>query len=192
MYGKSHTLTDCCIEPNSPLNPKTEYGKSKLRAEIELQKVMDGSMLLSIIRPPSVYGYGCRGDLFKRYEKIAMLMPWIPKCEMSCLQGLLFIDNLCNVVHALIKGRREGTYHPQDRKLLSTSEILREIRIQKGKNCRVSRYLGKVISLCSFFSIYSKLFGAVSYSELFFQRELLECAMLTTHDGLRKMYRSEK
>lgn len=191
VYGKGHVLKDYCIEPGYPLEPVTEYAKSKLKAEKKLTQVIDGSMILSIIRPPSVYGRGCKGNLFERYRQIADLLPRMPACEPNCLQGVLHIDNLCSAVCAIIEQRKEGCFHPQDSQLLSTVELLCEIRKNLGKKSGVSRALGKAASVFSFLSVYKKLFGSIYYSSLFEEQELLSCPMITTQEGLRRMYHEE-
>ena len=45
---------------NSQCNPEDEYGKSKLKAEISLQKLEDENFRVSVIRTPIVYGYGVK------------------------------------------------------------------------------------------------------------------------------------
>lgn len=191
VYGKGHVLKDCCVYPSSTLNPTTEYAKSKLQAEKELRQMIDGDMILSIVRPPSVYGSGCKGNLFDIYGKIAANLWLIPECEPNCLQGLLYIDNLCSVAYEIIKNRKAGYYHPQDSELLSTAELLNEIRKYQGKKSSISRALGKVTSIFSFMSIYKKLFGAVYYSADFKEHEGISSTMLTTREGLWRMYHEE-
>lgn len=41
-------------------NPNTNYGKSKLMAEEALNKLSDDSFKVVILRPPMVYGEGCK------------------------------------------------------------------------------------------------------------------------------------
>lgn len=188
VYGRGHVLQDCCIVPDSPLCPKTEYAKSKLQAEQALQQSIDSSMVLSIVRPPSVYGRGCKGNLFYRYEKIASLLPRIPACEPDCLQGLLYIDNLCSAIYAIINDRKAGCFHPQDSSLLTMTEILCEIQRCRSGKSYVSDALGRLVSLFSFMPVYQKLFGAVYYADCFAEQEALSSSILTTREGLRRMY----
>lgn len=192
VYGKGHVLKDCSIEPGDALNPSTEYAKSKLLAETELQKLALDSMALSIVRPPSVYGCGCKGNLFDRYYKIAGMLPVIPECEPQCLQGVVYIDNLSQAVYSIIRDRKAGCFHPQDNELLSTAQLLNEIRKHQSKNSKISRALGKIGSVFSFVSVYKKLFGAVYYSPKFSERESLSDTMLTTREGLRRMYNEKE
>ena len=50
------------INKDTPLNPNTAYGKSKLEAEGLIKKLGDESFVITIIRPPMVYGKGCKGN----------------------------------------------------------------------------------------------------------------------------------
>lgn len=188
VYGRGHVLQDCCITPGSPFCPKTEYAKSKLQAEQALQQSIGDSMVLSIVRPPSVYGRGCKGNLFDRYEKVAGLLPRVPACEPDCLQGLLYIDNLCGTIYAIINDRKAGCFHPQDSSLLTMTEILCEIRRCRGRKCHVSGAFGRLVSLFSFVPVYRKLFGAVYYADRFAAQEALSSVMLPTREGLWRMY----
>ena len=191
VYGKGHVTENCCIEPGDPLSPTTLYAKSKMQAESMLQNLIDNNMILSIIRPPSVYGRGCKGNLFDKYTKIANFLYLIPECEPSCFQGVLYIDNLSNAIFEIIRDRKSGCYHPQDNDLLTTAELLYKIRRHLGKKGSVSFWLGKAVSLLSSCSIYKKLFGSVYYSQDFKKQESLHSTMLSTDEGLRRMYEKE-
>ena len=53
-YGSADNTPQGYLEENSPQNPRTEYGKSKLRAEKELQQITDLPWI--ILRPTGVFG----------------------------------------------------------------------------------------------------------------------------------------
>lgn len=192
VYGKGHVLKNCAVQPGDKLYASTGYAKSKLEAETELHKLIGDKMILSIVRPPSVYGKGCKGNLFDRYYKIAGMLPVIPECEPDCLQGVVHIDNLATAVYSIINGRTAGCFHPQDSELLSTGELLNEIRKYQSKKSKLSRTLGKLGSVFSFVSVYKKLFGAVYYSPRFSETESYSGAMITTREGLRRMYNEKE
>ena len=58
VYG----LDTGVINEETPLNPRTHYGKSKLEAEQKLQKLADKTFNITILRPPMVYGKNCKGN----------------------------------------------------------------------------------------------------------------------------------
>jgi nucleoside-diphosphate-sugar epimerase len=47
---------------DTPLNPNSAYGKSKIEAEELINKLEDNSFTVATLRPPMVYGKGCRGN----------------------------------------------------------------------------------------------------------------------------------
>ena len=68
VYGKHKSITQWQIDGSEELTPYTLYGKSKLEAEQEIVKLQDENFMISIVRPPSVYGYGCKGKGYHSYE----------------------------------------------------------------------------------------------------------------------------
>ncbi|MCT7468641.1 NAD-dependent epimerase/dehydratase family protein [Aliarcobacter cryaerophilus] len=65
------------MNEKSDYTPLTEYGKSKLRAEIELQKLDNKNFKVSIIRPPIVYGKNAPGNM-KSLLKLINKVPLLP------------------------------------------------------------------------------------------------------------------
>jgi UDP-glucose 4-epimerase len=59
VYGEDKEKLD----ENTPYEPITPYGKSKLEAEKELLKLNDDSFIVSIIRPPMIYGKNAPGNI---------------------------------------------------------------------------------------------------------------------------------
>ena len=53
-------------------HPKNNYGKSKLQAEEKILSLSDEDFKVCIIRPPMVYGEGCKGNYqtdFSTYQQ---------------------------------------------------------------------------------------------------------------------------
>lgn len=66
VYG----LESGVIDEHTPLKPKSNYGKSKLQAEELIKPLEDDSFKIAILRPPMVYGKGCKGN-YPRLAKLA-------------------------------------------------------------------------------------------------------------------------
>lgn len=62
---------------NTVCNPEDDYGKSKLKAEQELQKLEDENFKISIIRTPIVYGYGVKANI-KNLINLVNKVPVLP------------------------------------------------------------------------------------------------------------------
>ena len=58
VYGKDTGLITNDTKPE----PKTNYGKSKLQAEELIKDLCNDSFRVCILRPPMVYGEGCKGN----------------------------------------------------------------------------------------------------------------------------------
>ncbi len=186
VYGKGRSLKNCKVSPEDMLCAEKSYAKSKLEAERRLSELAEENFKLAIVRPPSVYGKGCRGDLFDKYIKIACKLSKIPNCEKNVFQGMVHIDNLTQCIQIIAEEGRTGTFHPQDKELLTSSQLLYQIRIYKGKKAKLSTFLGKIIKVIAFTSVYKKLFGGVYYSEGFDNIENISQRFISTAEGLKR------
>ena len=65
------------IKKNTKLNPKSNYGKSKLQAEEFINSLQDDNFSVAILRPPMTYGKGCKGN-YPRLSKLALKVPFFP------------------------------------------------------------------------------------------------------------------
>ena len=50
------------INKDTPTNPKNNYGISKIEAENQIKLLENDHFKITIIRPPMVYGMGCKGN----------------------------------------------------------------------------------------------------------------------------------
>ena len=62
--------------------PANFYGKSKLAAEEALQKLADEHFVVSIVRPPMIYGRECTGN-YRLLEKLATKIPFFLRQAMK-------------------------------------------------------------------------------------------------------------
>ena len=58
VYG----VEEGVITRETPPAPKSNYGKSKIQAEEKLNELADENFKVAIMRPPMVYGDGCKGN----------------------------------------------------------------------------------------------------------------------------------
>lgn len=135
VYSDSTTVVD----ENTPTNPDNAYGKSKLQAEEKISKLSSNDFVVSIIRPPMIYGKGCKGN-YNSLRKIAVKSPVFPKVNNK--RSMLYIDNLSEFIYQLIRFRRGGVFFPQNAELVNTSEWVKNIAKEKGKDIFLSRLLG--------------------------------------------------
>ena len=65
IYGKNTGR----INKDTMPKPNSYYGKSKWQAEVALEQLVSETFQVAILRPPMVYGDGCRGNysLLKKF-----------------------------------------------------------------------------------------------------------------------------
>jgi len=149
------------ITKNTHPNPKSNYGKSKLQAEEEINKLADDNYKVCVIRPPMVYGQGCKGN-FQTVVKIVKKLPFFPRIKNQ--RSLIYIDNLSSFVKLCIDRELFGLYMPQNREYVETVCMARGIADKLGKKVYFSCLLGVgVFLICPFVSVAKKAFGSLIY-----------------------------
>ncbi|MBQ6907295.1 MAG: NAD-dependent epimerase/dehydratase family protein [Clostridia bacterium] len=151
------------ITKQTPANPKSNYGKSKLMAEEEICKMADESFKICILRPPMVYGKGCKGN-FNGIVKLVDKLPFFP--SVKNLRSQIYIDNLSNFVKKAIDEELCGLFFPQNRHYMNTSDIAKWISEKKGKKIFESNFLGLCVKAVQpFFSAAKKAFSTLIYKD---------------------------
>jgi nucleoside-diphosphate-sugar epimerase len=124
---------------DTPPNPITHYGKSKLLAEeyILSQQIPDGKRVY-ILRPCMIHGPGNKGNLNLLYNIVSKGFPW-PLGSFENSRSYLSIENLCFVIKELIEGDDipSGVYNVADDVPLSTNELVNMIAELKGKKANI-------------------------------------------------------
>ena len=127
------------MNEKSNYRPLTEYGKSKLRAEIELQKLDNKNFKVSIIRPPIVYGKNAPGNM-KSLLKLFNKVPLLPCGKIENKRSMVYIGNLCHLVYETITQEKSGIFLASDDEPLSTSRLIELV----AKNLDKKIYLVKI------------------------------------------------
>ena len=157
VYGE----VEGAITETTPLKPVTMYGKSKLAAENQLQKLASKQFKVVIVRPPMVYGENCPGN-YTRLKKLAKCLPIFPDIDNK--RSMLSIENLSHCIMLLIQKESQGIICPRDKEPVKTTDLFINLRKEIGKktwtikifNRFVMRVKGKVGSV-------NKLFGSCYY-----------------------------
>lgn len=152
-------LLDLTTIPSEP----TIYGKSKMMAERGLQALVDENFQVAIIRPPLIYSEYAR-DNFPRLVNFAKRMPVFPKLKNQ--QSMIYIDNLCELVHLIILNNNGGIYYPQQEVYIETSKIVADIAQAVGNKMWLTTIFNpilKILSKINKFSFIRKAFGNIAY-----------------------------
>ena len=147
------------INKDTPLNPKSNYGKSKLEAEELINKLADDRFIIAIIRPPMVYGRDCKGN-YPRLAKLALKIPVFPRVDNK--RSMIYIDNLSEFVKQLIDNCSSGLFFPQNAEYVNTSELVYLIAEVHGKEIKMTKLFNLFIRLLNVGTV-NKIFGDLVY-----------------------------
>lgn len=158
VYGMDKGI----IYENTPLNPKSHYGKSKLQAEKLILQLEDDNFKIVILRPPMVYGKGCKGN-YPKLSKAAQILPIFPDIENE--RSMLHIDNLCEFIRLMIDNEERGLFFPQNAEYVKTSEMVRLIAEVHGKKIRLTKVFNPIIKMMYGINVVNKVFGNLVYDK---------------------------
>lgn len=149
------------ITKDTPLAATDNYGLSKVRAEEGLRELAGEGFSLAILRPPMIYGKGCKGN-YQTMAKLAKKLPVFPYVENQ--RSMLYIENLCEFVRFLVEDEAEGLFCPQNGEYVNTSEMVNFIAHVHGKNILLVRGTTWALKqLRRVTDIADKAFGSLCY-----------------------------
>ena len=189
VYGEE---TNSKYTENSICNPEDDYGKSKLKAEQELQKLEDENFKISIIRTPIVYGYGVKANI-KNLINLVNKVPVLPFGKIKNKRSMVYIGNLCHLVDEIITQGKKGIFLASDDEPLSTSKLIELI----AKNIDKKIYLLKIPFSESLLKIlkpsfHKRLYGSLEIGNTITKEKLNLKNLYSVEDGIKLMIKGEK
>jgi nucleoside-diphosphate-sugar epimerase len=184
VYGGNDTL----YNESSPCASVDAYGKSKLLAEKELAELQSPSFVISIMRPPLVYGPGVKGNMLKLLRLCSSGKP-LPFKGLDNKRTIVYVRNLIAMLERIIEMKTAGIFIPADDHPLSTFEMLQLIKQDLGTNNReiaVPSFLIKIVSKM-FPGMGRKIFGSLIYDNLLSNQTLHFANPYKTADGFKEM-----
>src|SRR5690625_2414312 len=137
-------------------NPDNFYGDSKLQAEKGLHELESDFFKVVILRPPMIYGKGSKGN-YSLLSKFAQKSPIFP--DYPNKRSMLYIENLCEFMKFMILNEENGTYHPQNKEFVKTSEMVQLIGKYHNHQVMLTKIANPIISLFFKLNIIKKIFG---------------------------------
>jgi UDP-glucose 4-epimerase len=171
VYGEE--INDAYSEATTTCKPEDAYGKSKLKAENELQKLESDNFKVSIIRTPIVYGYGVKANI-KNLINLVQKVPVLPFGNIQNKRSMVYVGNLCFFMDAVIEKRLSGVFLAADARAVSTTELIELIAQALGKRV----YLVRV----PFFE------GLLKVVKPSFHKRLFGSLEVDNHDTLTKLF----
>ena len=159
VYG----LTVGSINGDTPVNPTNAYGKSKLEAEQLLWQLNDENFTVGLVRPPMVYGEGCKGN-YQTLKKFALKVGFFPEYDNE--RSMIYIDNLSAAIRGIIHNNEPGLFFPQDLEYVRTFDMVKTITENSGKKLYSTKLINIPIRLLTKrITLIGKVFGTLIYDK---------------------------
>lgn len=164
VYGDSAPIGKKKIVGNETKPaPSNIYGRSKLDAENGISKLADENFKVVILRPPMIYGKGCKGN-YVTLKKLAEKLPFFPNIKNE--RSMLYIGNFVEFVRLMIVNGESGVFFPQNSEYTVTSEMVRRIAELNGRKVRLAPGFGGLLKLGGHFvGKINKAFGNLTYDQ---------------------------
>lgn len=150
------------IKKETPVNPINAYGKSKAEADAEIDKLASNDFKFCCLRPPMVYGKGCKGN-YQSLRSFALKSPIFP--SYSNQRSMIYIGNLCEFIKECIDQDKSGLFFPQNAEYVNTSEMVKQIAEVHGKKIGLTKAFNWAISIASL-NVVKKVFGDLVYEKV--------------------------
>jgi nucleoside-diphosphate-sugar epimerase len=127
--GAMAESSDSRLTVETPCEPSTTYGKSKLEAELALKQIaVAGGMAWTIIRPPLVYGPGNPGNMERLQKLVRSGLP-LPLAWVHNRRSFIYVENLVDLITACLGNPKAfgKTFLPSDGEDVSTPELIEKI-----------------------------------------------------------------
>lgn len=159
IYG----MTTGVITKDTKPNPRSHYGRSKWEAEQQIIPLQDENFKVCILRPPMVYGKGCKGN-FVKVKKLVERLPIFPYVKNQ--RSAIYINNLSSFVRMCVECSLSGVFSPQNREYICTMDMAKSIAKSLNKNVRVEYFSGlAVAALRLFLPVAQRAFGSLVYQD---------------------------
>ena len=147
------------IGENTLPAPENAYGQSKLDAERGLSAMEDETFRVAILRPPMVYGPGCRGN-YTLLQKWVGKIPFFP--DFPGTRSVIYVENLAEFIRHIINRCDRGVFHPQDAHT-TTAHIAREIAQARGAKLHLTKLFNPFIRILGRVGFVRRAFGDMNY-----------------------------
>lgn len=188
VYGEE---TNSEYTEHSECHPEDEYGKSKLRAEIELQKLENDAFRVSIIRTPIVYGYGVKANI-KSLVNLVNKISVLPFGKIVNKRSMVYIGNLCHLVDEVIIQQKAGIFLASDDEPLSTTRLIELIAKNLGKKVYLVKipFFETLLKLLKP-SFYKRLYGSLKVDNSITKEKLSLKNPYSVEEGIKLMIKGD-
>lgn len=177
------------LNEHSLCNPVNDpYGESKWEAEKILREMETDNFIVSVIRPPMVYGKGVKGNM-ESLIKVVRRIPILPFNYIKNRRSFINIENLLYLTSLVIDKEKKGVFLPLDEKALSLKEMIEGIE----EGLKVKRI--KISMIQPFFWILTKLkpnimvrlYGSLQFDNSETRKKLEYIPLISYKKGIKNM-----
>ncbi len=188
VYGEETTNP---YSENSICEPEDEYGKSKLKAEIELKKLEDKNFKISILRTPIIYGYGVKANI-KSLVNLVNKISILPFGKIENKRSMVYLGNLCHLVDEVIVQEKTGIFLASDDEPLSTSKLIKLIAMNLDKKLYLIKvpFFETLLKLLKP-SFHKRLYGSLEVDNSITKEKLNLTNPYRVEDGIKYMIKGE-
>ncbi|MGI6239612.1 MAG: NAD-dependent epimerase, partial [Christensenellales bacterium] len=114
----------------------------------------------AILRPPMVYGKGCRGN----YQTLAIWarrLPLFPNIEGA--RSVIYVEHLAELMRLIIEDGAAGVFCPQNAECASATILLREIARVHARRIAFTRAFNPLIRALGAQPLLRRAFGGLEY-----------------------------
>lgn len=168
IYGNSAPYGELKrITKDTEPNPSNFYGDSKWKADKGVRELADEKFIVTVIRPPIIYGKGSKGN-YTILSKIAKKIPVFPDVQNE--RSMLYIENFCEFLSKIMIRGESGIFWPQNPEYSRTSEMVKIIANVSGHKILVSKAFNWGVGFVSHVTgkigdLANKAFGNLSYDQ---------------------------
>ena len=159
VYGKSAPIgKHKMITRDTPFSPENSYGDSKVQAELGIMPLQSEDFKVVILRPPMIYGKGCKGN-YTTLSTLAKKLPCFPYVDN--MRSMLYIENLVEFVKLMVDNEEHGIFWPQNSEYTNTSQMVAMIAAAHGKRMILVKGLSWALKIVSrMTALVDKAFGS--------------------------------
>jgi len=159
VYGK---LTGK-IDEQTSLKPINNYGKAKLEAEEKIKVLSNKDFIVSILRPPMVYGKNAKGNYNKlsSFIKKTKLFP-----NINNKRSMIYIYNLCEFIRLVIDNKIKGVLFPQNDSFINVKSLAKLIgKFNKENIFIIPNFLNSITLVSRVSKTGKKVLGNLYYDQ---------------------------
>lgn len=162
VYGHSAPIgKEKIITQDTLPAPANCYADSKLQAEAGILPMNGDGFKVVVLRPPMIYGPGCRGN-YPVLSKLARKLPVFPVADNR--RSMLYVKNLAEFVRLMIENEEQGIFWPQNAEYSNTAQLVCMIAKVHGKRiCLVKGFAWALKGLSHVTGLVNKAFGSLCY-----------------------------